>query len=224
MSTCSTSLLQTLRAGSLDRHRAGSPDQHAEYRRFPVRAFSFVRAIPVLVASTLLAQSQTHPADELVRALKDADARTRRLAAESLGKQKVEAAIAPVATLLGDQDQRVRDAAADALLRIGPRSLPALVATMADENQAARLAALSTLERLGPRAKEAVGVLTAALKDKSAEVRCRAALALGKLGTEAKPALPALIEAAKETAKVEGRSLLRHRSVAHAAIDAALTI
>jgi HEAT repeat protein len=162
--------------------------------------------------------------DELLQQLKDPDTRTRRLAAEALGKQKVEAAVPALVDLLKDKNVGVRDAAIKALAAIGPKSVSALAGVLEGED-AARDAALAALERLGVGAKGAVDALTRTLKGKKTDIRIRAAVILGKIGADAKSALPTLFETAKETANV-GPIIRRNlpSGVAAAAIEAALKI
>jgi HEAT repeat protein len=168
-------------------------------------------------------------ADELTKRLKDPDATVRRLAAEALGKEKLESAIPALAERLKDSEASVRNAAADALVRIGPKSLPALQGALSYTDEASRLAALSALSRLAPvkegLSKEGLAALTGALKDKNIDVRIHAAIVLGKLGPSAKAALPSLFDAAKDTSNLG--SVIRKglpSSVTEAAIDAALKI
>ena len=161
--------------------------------------------------------------DELVRQVKDPEPRTRRLAAEALGRQKVEAAVPALAELLKDKDTAVRGAATAALARIGPKAVPALAAALAGDDELARAAALTALDRIGPGAKGAIEPLAAALKSKSTELRIRAAVVLGKLGADAKPALPALFDAAR-TPRTADLVSGQGRAGAAAATAAALKI
>ena len=191
-----------------------------------MRVFLLACAAPAL----LLAAARAETPEELIGRLKDPEPRARRLAAEALGKQKVEAAAPALAELLRDSDAGVRGAAADALGRIGPKAVPALVAALRHPEAPGRLLALTALRRMAPKTKEArsegvVKALAAALRDKDADVRIHAAAALGAVGADAGPALPALFEAAKDTANVGPviRSGLPS-SVADAAVAAALKI
>jgi len=162
--------------------------------------------------------------------LKHPEPRVRRLAAEALGKQKVESAMPALAELLKDNDVYIRGAAAEALERIGPKAVPVLVGALNYPEKASRLAALNTLTHLAPTAREAqtqetLAALTAALKDQDTDVRIHAASVLGSIGTKARSALPALFEAAKDTSNLGsgGRSNLP-KSVTEMAIAAALKI
>ncbi len=88
-----------------------------------------MRARSLVVVTALLvgwvAQAQTP--EELIGQLKDPDATVRRRAAEALGKKRAEAAIPTLGTLLTDKDASTRDAAAAALVRMGPKSVPVLL-------------------------------------------------------------------------------------------------
>lgn len=185
-------------------------------------------ACAVLVLTCNFTSAQT--VDELTKKLKDGDANVRRVAAEALGKQKVEAAIPALAELLKDREGSVRNAAGEALVRIGPKSFPALTSALAAAEENSRLAALEALRRLAPSSKNAIpketlAGLTKALKDKSTDVRIYAAVALGEIGPAAKSTLPALFDAGKDTANLGG--VLRPTlpsSVTEAAIAAALQV
>jgi HEAT repeat protein len=185
-----------------------------------MRVVTCLGIVAVLAAVPALGQA---PGD-LVKQLKSPDAKTRRLAAESLGKQKMTTAIPALAELLKDEFA-VREAAAGALVRMGPKAVPALAAALKFPDEISRLAALRALRILGPDAREALPALIAALKDKSVDVRIHAAHTLGQLQAGAKDALPALFEAAKDTGNVG--EVLRPNlpsSVTETAIEAALDI
>lgn len=186
-----------------------------------MRAFQVGCAVVLLGFSPLLAQSP----DELIQRLKDPEARSRRLAAEALGKGKVTAAIPALAELLKDKESSVRQAAADALVRLSPKGIAALAGALAYPEAESRLVAVTALRRCGPAGKEALTALMAALKDQNTDVRIRAASVLGGLGTDAKSALPALFEAARDTSNVG--AVVRFdwpSSVTDAATEAALAI
>jgi HEAT repeat protein len=139
--------------------------------------------------------------------LKDDSPRVRRVAAEELGRRgaKAEDAVpALVALLRQDKAEPVRQAAAEALAKVGPRAVPALVDVLKDREPSSRDAAANSLRLMGPGAKEAVTALAARLKDDSPDVRQRAAEALGAIGPDAKDAAPALVEALKDPGNAEG--------------------
>jgi HEAT repeat protein len=174
----------------------------------------------LLLASGPETPGQNKPTDELLLRLQDPNARTRRLAAEALGKKKDEAAIEPLILVLKDSDRSVRAAAQDALVRIGPKVVPALTRALSDGSELARLGALLALERFGPEIKYPIKELTAALKDKDSAVRIRAASMLGQAGADARSALPGLYEAAADQKSVPSR----HDGLPNTAIRAALKI
>src|SRR5438477_288283 len=152
-----------------------------------MRAFHLVCALQILAVSPVLAQTP----EDLAQQLKDPQARVRRLAAESLGKQKVEAAIPALAELLNDPEASVREAAKD-MSNLGPVLRPTLPSSVTE-------AAIAAALRIDPNCGEALARaalpdLTAALKSKDEAVLQAAGYALAKLGPRAKPALPALQE------------------------------
>jgi HEAT repeat protein len=94
----------------------------------------------------------------------------------------------------------VRETAADALARIGPPALPALIDALRDRNPDVRNRAAQALARMGPPAKPAVPELIVALHDSDWQVRRSAARALGQIGVAAEEAVPALIEVIRNPA------------------------
>src|SRR5262245_2446272 len=190
-----------------------------------MHAAQFVAVAQVFVFSVVLTQVP----EELARRLKDPDADVRRLAAAEAGKRKVESAIPALTGLLEDADAKVRRAAGDALIRIGPRAAPALAGALGSTAENTRLAAVSALHRLaGPRekpTKEVLDALSAALKDGNIDVRIRAASTLGRFGANARGALPALFAAARDTSNL-GQIIRKDfsSSVTEAAIQASLKI
>jgi HEAT repeat protein len=194
--------------------------------RRPAREITMTRILLAsLVSFAITFPAAAQDAEELIKQLKSPEAKARRLAAEKLGRQKVEAAIPSLAPLLVDKDGDVRSAAADALVRIGPKAIPVLAGALGSVEEPTRLLAARSLAVFGAEAKPAVPALTAALKDKTVDVRIHAAYLLGLIGPDAKQALPALTEAAKDLGNMG--AVLRKgvpSGVADAAVSAALKI
>lgn len=187
-----------------------------------MRSLALLLGVAVLaLVSSAFAQTQ----EELIQRLKDPEAQIRRQAAEALGKQRAEAAIAALVEVLKDKKESVRDAAGNALATIGQKAVPALASALKDHDQVGRLSAAKALFQLGSESSEALPALTAALKDKNIEIRIHAAATLGRLGPDAKSALPALFEAARDTSNVgvQVRRLLP-ASVTEAAVRASFQI
>ena len=86
-----------------------------------------------------------------------------------------------------------QDTAADALGRIGPSAVPALVQGLKSSDPEVRLTAAEVLARMGSAAKEAVPDLVLLLDDPDERIRKTAARTLGRIGPEAAPAVPALM-------------------------------
>lgn len=191
------------------------------YGELPMRVLPLVFIVPLALISSTFAQTE-----ELIQRLKDPEARVRRLAAEALGKQKVEAAIPNLVDLLKDKERSVRDAASEALVKMGPKAVPAVESALKNPDEKSRFNAVAVLHEMGKDGKDAVPALTTALKDKNIDVRIRAMDTLRELGVEAKSALPDLFEAAKDTGTL-GKPAPWSRflaSVPEAAIGAALKI
>jgi HEAT repeat protein len=98
---------------------------------------------------------------------------------------------------LKDEDWQVRQAAAEALGKIGSPAVPALLEALKDGNWRARKAAAEALGKIGDR--QALPALLEALKDDEWRVRRAAAYALEKIGDSR--AIPALTEALKDDSR-----------------------
>jgi hypothetical protein len=92
-----------------------------------------------------------------------------------------------------------QDAATDALGRIGPAAIPALVESLRGADPVVREKALDVLARMGPDAQAAVPELIRLLDDPNPEVRKMAARTLGRIGPAAEAAIPALMRNLLET-------------------------
>jgi HEAT repeat protein len=88
-----------------------------------------------------------------------------------------------------------QDAAKDALGRIGPAAVPALLQTLRDPSADVRRKGVEVLGRMGDGATAAVPELVRLLDDPDPEVRKSAARTLGRIGPAAKDAVPALMRA-----------------------------
>jgi HEAT repeat protein len=108
----------------------------------------------------LIALAQIAPADEVTplvtRGLADKEASVRLVAAARLRQLGAKAAGSEkeLAAALADTDSRVRDAAAEALIRIGKPAVGQLAAQLASENVTSRKFALACLAKIGPDAKD----------------------------------------------------------------------
>jgi HEAT repeat protein len=87
-----------------------------------------------------------------------------------------------------------QDAAADALGRIGPAAIPALIGALGSPDASVRLKAIDVLGRMGSDAKDAVPQLLKLLDDPDETVRKAATRTLGRIGPEAQAAVPALVQ------------------------------
>ena len=83
------------------------------------------------------------------------------------------------------------------LAKVGPSTVPKLVAALGDKRADFRLCAALTLGQLGPHANKSVPALKSALRDENAEVRIAAALALFRVTERADYALPVFVAALK---------------------------
>jgi HEAT repeat protein len=110
-------------------------------------------------------------------------------------------AVAAMAALLRDKDDRVREEAAEVLGQIGPEakgSIPALERALGDEVAPVRLRAAAALQAIEPGHRAALATLTGALQGGDTLERLTAASILGALGQNAREAIPALKAALKD--------------------------
>jgi hypothetical protein len=103
---------------------------------------------------------------------------------------------------LKDGDAAVRNAAAHAVLQVGPQpasEIAGLIASLKDDLDVVRFNAAIALGDLGPEAREAVPALTHAhLRDPDAAVRVEAAVALWKIDRKAASVVAVLIKALED--------------------------
>jgi HEAT repeat protein len=114
------------------------------------------------------------------------------LALGHMGPPAAAAAPTLVRALAGDRPL-VRGAATQALAKIGPRALPALLAGLKDQSVDVRWSSAVALGTMKAEPRRTVPALTAALRDSDRFVRMKAAEALAAFGIEARPAVPELL-------------------------------
>ena len=103
---------------------------------------------------------------------------------------------------LEDQHEHVRGSAAEALIQIGPVSVPWATIALKDRRKGVSGGAAYALGRIGPEAKAAVTALVEALNEgRPFYVRRQAAFALGQIGAEANSAIAVLIAALRDKDK-----------------------
>ena len=145
--------------------------------------------------------STDDPLPELIRALKHRSAFERVQAAKALGRLGWLAREAmPVLMMsLGDEDSKVREAAAQAVGQMGPEALAALCAMLTHSDKYVRRQSVWAMGKLGPLAKSALSHLIAALRDPDPRTATGAAQAIGCMGVEGADGVPALAEAMRGT-------------------------
>lgn len=117
---------------------------------------------------------------ELIRVMSDKDPQVRRKATETLGRIE-NPAVEPLVAALRDDNERVRDKAAEALIEIGGIGVTqAFIVALTDRNPYTREKAADALGRIGDSC--ATKLLVAALNDTNWKVREKAAEALGRIG------------------------------------------
>lgn len=116
----------------------------------------------------------------LIEALQDEAEMVRSGAALALGELKAEAAVKPLARLLGSDPSASGDHAGDALGKIGQPAAPVLIEAMASKLAWVRRRAAKALIQV--ESKEAIPALFKALEDESYVVRHYAEEALARMG------------------------------------------
>jgi HEAT repeat protein len=107
-------------------------------------------AVAVLLGDFAAAVSEGQAAtDALIEALGSRDAGRRRQAAEALGTVRSERAVRPLLAALKDYDSKVREAAADALARIGLPAFEGLKASLESPDAAVESLAARALGQIG---------------------------------------------------------------------------
>ncbi len=129
----------------------------------------------------------------LLTALDDPEWRVRRAALQRLGRS--EAAAKAAASLLGDTNPLLSEAAADALARMGESAALPLAAALPCANAAVQYHAPRVLEALGAQGAAATPTLVRLLADADVNVREHAARCLAAIGPAARTAAPALVRA-----------------------------
>lgn len=108
------------------------------------------------------------------------------------GRSGLGSTLAPLTALPAFPEWGLPETAADALARIGPAAVPALMQALDSKEPYVRERAAQAFARMGPEASAAVPALTRALRDGDPDVRRAAARALGQIGPAAETAIPAL--------------------------------
>ncbi len=93
---------------------------------------------------------------------------------------------------------KVREAAAEAIGKIGPtaaQAIPSLIVALEDSKLDVRSASAEALGKIGPTAVQAVPSLIVALENDYSDVQRKAVEALGKIGPDAAQAVPSLMTA-----------------------------
>jgi HEAT repeat protein len=86
-----------------------------------------------------------------------------------------------------------QETAADALARIGPAAVPALLEALHSPDPEVRAKAANVLGRMGPDARDSVPELIRLLDDPDERVRKTVIRALGRIGPAAQDAVPGLM-------------------------------
>jgi HEAT repeat protein len=141
------------------------------------------------------------PIPELLRQLRHRLASTRLAAVKSLAKlgwQSGETATG-LSTTLNDEDELVREGAAQAIGQLGPPAVPFIARMLANRDKYVRRHAVWALGKLGAHSVSALPDLCRALKDADPRTATGAAQALGEMGTKGSPAIADLAEAMRGT-------------------------
>jgi HEAT repeat protein len=131
-----------------------------------------------------------------LEALQDRDARVRQDAILGLtpASGKADQIVPALASLVKDDNERVRHAVLPILSRFGAEAVPPLAEALQNKDPVMRWTAASSLGNLGPVAKKAIPNLAQAVRDPNATVRNYAVYALTTIGPESVPALAELLK------------------------------
>jgi HEAT repeat protein len=192
--------------GNISRSEEGRPP--AVFRAL-ARAFKDKDETVRFVAFESLKCYGEHAVPVLAEALKDEDAKVRRLAAGNLGDLYLRCRSADSTravgsalggALLKDKKADVRLMAATELGRMGEPGVPALLSALKSHDADSRRTIISVLHNgasdVAPR-RNVVPAVAECLKDEDAGLRRDAAMLIGELGDRAGAALPALLTASK---------------------------
>ena len=160
-----------------------------------MRVFASVGLILCILVVLLLparGDDEKNELDALIEAIENGDKEARLNALGELRDMgsRGRPAVGAILSLLGDHDEKVREAAANALAEIGPgpEAIPALVDAMKDEGTGS-----DTAQALVAVGRTAIPPLIGRMTDSDANVRSNAVYALGEFGSAAKDSVPALI-------------------------------
>jgi HEAT repeat protein len=139
-----------------------------------------------------IASVRPEAVDVLLEALTDDSPIVRRNAARVMEHvPRSESVIGPLLTVLEDDDEEARHAAAVSLRVLKPSErvhLPPLIKAMRDESPKVRREIAAALGAFGAEARDVVPVLREALTDGDANVRGAAIRSLGEMGPKAREA------------------------------------
>jgi tetratricopeptide (TPR) repeat protein len=166
--------------------------------------------IEVLFMTVVIERPEPAEVPEVVRQLKDKDAKVRAEAARRLDlfgplakpSPELMAAVPALVEALRDPEAEVRKHCVSVLVNLSfwaeridmDAGVSALIQMLKEADDVVRREAATALGKVGPGARDAVPALTEALGDRVENVRSSAAYALGKIGRESKDAAPFLIK------------------------------
>src|SRR5213593_1090332 len=122
-------------------------------------------------------------ADAMLLDLKDTHWLNRKYAVESLGDMKETKAVGPLVDALTDEVGDVRQRAYDALIKIGPLSVPQLIPLLVSEEDDLRQSATEIIRKIG---KPAVEPLATALGEADDRLKTRILKVLDRMGYKPK--------------------------------------
>ena len=146
-------------------------------------------------------ESATDSLPELIRHLRHRLVSTRLAAVKALGKLgwQTGESVAALSSSLNDEDELVRESAAQAIGQLGPNAVSAMIRMLNNKDKYVRRHAVWALGKLGPKAVPAIATLCQSLKDADPRTATGAAQALGEIGSEGAPAVAELAIAMRGT-------------------------
>lgn len=160
----------------------------------------------------------------LIDALRYKDSGVRQAAAIALGERHGnELVIDPLAAALGDEDDAVREAAAESLGRLGnTQAVDALVTALNDRSASVRTALVTALGRVGD--ERAIGPLTALHDDADRHVSSIVDSAIGSIRKHPYLALAEIVDTPNDGRHDDALSKLREAANDSYAIDAMMEV
>jgi HEAT repeat protein len=135
-------------------------------------------------------------AEAMIEQARSADILTRVKLIQGLPRSGIDAVdfMPALVVWAKDQNNQVREAACEALVKVGKRAVPQVVTLLSSREERDVLSGVKMLGEIGQEPKVAIPALVGALKQPDSETLKETLKALAGFGQDAAPAVPALLE------------------------------